>query len=149
MSSPATILVCDDEAAIRSIVASKLRSAGYTVCEGRTGLEGLGWVDHSVLPAGSLPKSPVPVIPDLVVTDLQMPMMSGLEMAARLRALAATSHVPVIMLTARGYIASAEELAKTNIKQLLPKPFGAAQLLEHVHTMLATPPDTLANRIAA
>ena len=53
MSSPATILVCDDEAAIRSIVAAKLRSAGYTVCEGRNGLEGYGWVNHSALPTGA------------------------------------------------------------------------------------------------
>lgn len=138
MPRQATILVCDDEAAIRSIVVAKLRSAGYTVCEGRNGLEGYGWVDHSALPTGVLPKSPVPLVPDLVVTDLQMPMMSGLEMAARLRAFAATAHVPVIMLTARGYIASEEELAKTNIRQLMPKPFGAAQLLERVQATLAT-----------
>lgn len=137
MPSPATILVCDDEAAIRSIVAAKLRSAGYTVCEGRNGLEGYGWVDHSALPTGALPKSPVPIVPDLIVTDLQMPMMSGLEMAIKMREFTPTAHVPVIMLTARGYIAANDELAKTNIKQLMPKPFGAAQLLERVQALLA------------
>jgi DNA-binding response OmpR family regulator len=41
------------------------------------------------------------------------------------------------MLTARGYIAADDELARTNIKQLMPKPFGAAQLLERVQAMLA------------
>lgn len=79
----------------------------------------------------------MPIVPDLIVTDLQMPMMSGLEMAIKMREFAPTAHVPVIMLTARGYIAANDELAKTNIKQLMPKPFGAAQLLERVQALLA------------
>ena len=149
MTQPATILVCDDEAAIRSIVATKLRAAGYTVCEGRNGLEGYCWVDHSALPVGSLPKSRMPIVPDLVVTDLQMPMMSGLEMAIKLREFAATAHVPIIMLTARGYIAAAEDLAKANIRHLMPKPFGAAQLLERVQNFLASSSGGHANRAAA
>lgn len=149
MTRAATILVCDDEAAIRSIVASKLRSAGYTVCEGRNGLEGFGWVNHAALPVGAMPKSPIAIVPDLVVTDLQMPMMSGLEMAINLRAFAPTANVPVIMLTARGYIASPEDIARTNIKQLMQKPFGAAQLLETVQTMLAQSDGGQQDRAAA
>ncbi|GEM_PF-201830 len=132
-----TILVCDDEAAIRSIVATKLRHAGFDVIEGRHGLEGYCWCDHSALPEGSLPKSVQPMVPALVVTDLQMPMMSGLEMAAKLKAFAPTAHVPVMMLTARGYILDREQLAQTNIKAFMAKPFGASQLLEQVQGLLA------------
>jgi two-component system, OmpR family, alkaline phosphatase synthesis response regulator PhoP len=136
MAQGRTILVCDDEVAIRSIVVAKLRSAGYTVCEGRNGLEGYSWVDHRALPPGTPHKSPVPIVPDLVVTDLQMPMMSGLEMATRLREYGPTAHVPVLMLTARGYIVSDAEREQTNIRQFMQKPFGAAQLLERVKALL-------------
>jgi two-component system chemotaxis response regulator CheY len=133
-----TILVCDDETAIRSIVATKLRGAGFDVIEGRNGLEGYCWCDHSALPEGTPPKSPVPIVPALIVTDLQMPLLSGIDMAMKLKAHGPTSRVPVLMLTARGYIVEREQLLQTNIKALVPKPFGANQLLEQVRALLAS-----------
>ena len=132
-----TILVCDDETAIRSIVATKLRGAGLDVIEARNGLEGYCWCDHSALPEGTPAKSPVPLVPALIVTDLQMPLLSGIEMAMKLKAFGPTSQVPVLMLTARGYIVEREQLHQTNIKAFVPKPFGANQLLEQVRAMLA------------
>jgi two-component system chemotaxis response regulator CheY len=132
-----TILVCDDETAIRSIVATKLRGAGFDVVEGRNGLEGYCWCDHAALPEGTPAKSPVPIVPALVVTDLQMPILSGIEMATKLKAYGPTSQVPVLMLTARGYIVEREQLLQTNIKAFVPKPFGANQLLEQVRALLA------------
>lgn len=126
------VLICDDEAPIRQIVAAKLRSSGYVVHEARNGLEGFSFIDPSVLPVGVQARTNRGLIPDLVLTDLQMPVLSGLELAQRLRATRATRDVPVIMLTARGYILTPEQLAQTNIKHLLPKPFGVRQLMELV-----------------
>lgn len=130
------ILVCDDEAPIRSIVASKLRDAGFVVHEARHGLEAYCLVDHSALASGAAPKTPEPVVPDAVVTDLQMPQMSGFELACKLKDLPATSGTPVLMLTARGYILAPQEMSKTNIRRLMPKPFSASALLEQVAAML-------------
>lgn len=120
---PATILLADDEAHITCVVAAKLRSAGYTVSTARDGEEAFALAQASP--------------PDLVITDLQMPRMSGLELARALKETAATSKIPVIMLTARGYIAEPAELAKTNIARMMSKPFSAREVVKSVTELLS------------
>lgn len=122
MSKPPLILVCDDEMHIRVMISTKLRSSGYEVMEARNGNEGLALAT----------KSP----PRMVITDFQMPMMSGIEMATLLRNEGATRDVPLIMLTARGYVLTPEQIAATNIREVLPKPFGVRQLLLRVKAIL-------------
>lgn len=117
-----TILICDDEAHIRRMVAARLRDEGYTVNEARDG-------EQAFQLASQLP-------PDMVVSDLQMPYMSGLELATALRAQESTTHVPVVMLTARGHVLSDDDLSKTNIVRLLAKPFSARELATHVREIL-------------
>ncbi|GJQ30581.1 MAG: hypothetical protein HBSAPP03_24650 [Phycisphaerae bacterium] len=127
-SKPKVILVCDDEAPIRQIIAHKLRAAGHVVHEARNGQEGFDAVAiHGVAP-------------DLILSDYQMPMMSGLEMCARLKTLPQTSAVPVLMLTARGYILDAHDVARTNIRAVIAKPFGVKMLLDRVEDLLGNPP---------
>lgn len=116
------MLIADDEPHIRAVVGAKFRGAGLVVIEARDGRESLE--------LATLRK------PDLVVTDLQMPNLSGLQFALQLRANAATANIPVIMLTARGHIVPAEELAKTNIKEMMAKPFSARTLLEKATALL-------------
>lgn len=118
-----TVVICDDEAHIRHIVAAKLRETGFTVVEARDGVQGL-----------ELAISSQPV---LVITDLQMPGGSGLDLAQALKTNPATCNTPVLMLTARGYILNAEELKKTNIVEVIAKPFGVRQLLERVKEVLS------------
>ncbi len=117
-----TILICDDEAHIRRMVAARLREEGYIVLEGRDG-------EQAFQIASQTP-------PDLIVSDLQMPYMSGIELATALRAQPSTTHVPVVMLTARGHVLTEDELKKTNIVQLLAKPFSARELATHVREIL-------------
>lgn len=119
--------MCDDEAPIRLVVSQKLAAAGYRVSLARTGREGY---DLVVGPAG--------LRPDLVLTDFQMPVMSGLELCKALRSLEATANTPVLMLTARGYTIDPADLAKTNIREVIAKPFGLKQLLERVQAVLAS-----------
>jgi two-component system phosphate regulon response regulator PhoB len=126
------ILVCEDDAPIRQIVVHKLRSAGFEVFEARNGQEGLDFIGQGLRP-------------DLILSDFQMPLVSGLEMCARLRE-GACAAVPVILLTARGYILSPDDLSRTNIRCVIPKPFGVKQLLERVRTLLAEQTD---KRLAA
>lgn len=121
-SAPRTIIVADDENHIRAIVAAKIRSAGHTVLEARDGEEALELASQTP--------------PDLIVTDLQMPFMSGLEMALHLKADPRFSSTPLLMLTARGHILDQEVLAQTNIVMTMAKPFGARELLRCVESIL-------------
>lgn len=116
------ILVCDDELHIRAMIVAKLRAAGFDALEARTGDEGLALATKTT--------------PSLIITDFQMPSMSGIEMATHLRLTPSTRDVPLIMLTARGYILTAEQLAATNIREVIPKPFGVRQLLLRVQVLL-------------
>jgi DNA-binding response OmpR family regulator len=122
-----TVLICDDEAHIRHIVAAKLRESGLTVLEARDGVQGLELaIAHR---------------PVLVITDLQMPGGSGFDLARALKVHEHTLHTPVLMLTARGYILDRDQLATTNIMEVIAKPFGVRQLMERVRHVLngATP----------
>lgn len=127
MTQARTILICDDEAHIRHIVAHKLQAAGLRVIEARNGAEALSLLDAQ----GTAWEGP-----SLVITDLQMPVMSGIELATALKKRPQTSGTPVLMLTARGYILSEEQVATTNIRQVIGKPFGVRQLVENVLAML-------------
>lgn len=118
-----TVVVADDEAHIRMIVAERFRSAGFRVMEARDGEEAL-----------ELVKTHHPV---LIVTDLQMPYMNGVEFCTQVAADEATSHIPAILLTARGHIVSPEDMARTVIKKTMAKPFSAKTLLETAQGVLA------------
>ena len=120
--SDCSILVCDDEPHIVHVVSTKLRNAGYDVITAADGEE-----------AFDLAKERRPA---LLITDYQMPCLSGLELCAKLRANDATKAMPVIMLTARGFSLSMEELEKTNIRQVLPKPFSPREVLKLVESTL-------------
>lgn len=117
-----TIVIADDEAPIRLVVGEKLRSAGFTVVEARDGEEALD---------AARANNPL-----CIVTDLQMPYMNGLELAVALKADVATSRTPLLLLTARGHVLTAEMLAQTNIVKVMSKPFGVRDLLAFVEETL-------------
>jgi len=105
------------------VLALKLRGAGYTVETAGDGEEGYELARQ--------------LVPDLIITDLQMPYLTGLEMCQKLRAAPETANVPALLLTARGYGLSPEDLATTNILEMLTKPFGPREVLETVDAVLA------------
>lgn len=122
MTTPFRVLVVDDEPHITHVVALKLRNAGYevtTACDGEEAFE-------------LATQQP----PDLVITDLQMPYVSGVELCEKLREHAATAAVPAIMLTARGYALAHDDLVRTNIRSVMSKPFSPRQVLEKAAELL-------------
>ncbi|HBS29074.1 MAG TPA: response regulator [Phycisphaerales bacterium] len=120
--TPRRILVVDDESHITGVLAHKLRNAGFEVDTAADGEEALAVArEHP---------------PSLVITDLQMPYLTGLELCERLKSGSATAGVPAIMLTARGHALSENDLARTNIRLVLSKPFSPRQVLEHVNGIL-------------
>ena len=116
------ILVADDEEYIVRVVSFKLESAGYEVVEAIDGAD--AW---SKVRAGDI---------DLVLTDHQMPLMTGLELAGRIAADPLTRHIPVIMLTARGFRLDAEEIVASRIVELIAKPFSPRGLLDRIRETL-------------
>ncbi len=119
-SPPATILLVDDDDAIRSGLAAALGRAGFHVVEARNGLEALKRIEaHS---------------PDVIALDILMPDLDGRELVRRLRQ--AKNWTPIIMLTqisATGEkIASLEEGAD----DFLNKPFDSYELIARVRALL-------------
>jgi two-component system, OmpR family, alkaline phosphatase synthesis response regulator PhoP len=117
------ILVADDETHILHVVSLKLRNAGFHVLTARDGQEALelAQTEH----------------PDLIITDYHMPQLSGLELCQRLKQDPATSGIPAIMLTARGYHLEPHDTQENGILRMLSKPFSPRQLLTTVNEMLA------------
>lgn len=110
------IVLVDDEPHITHMVARKLKQCGYTVHTAMDGQQGL----KLILDVG----------PDLVVTDLQMPYMSGIELSTRLWESSKTKEIPVIMLSARGFAIEDQLRDLGNVRTLLSKPFGTKALVE-------------------
>ena len=99
-------LVVDDEIHIVQVVAIKLRNNGFEVTTAENGAIAL-----------DLAKK---IKPDIVVTDYQMPVMTGLELIENLRQDAATADIPVVMLTARGFAIEDEKLRSKSVLFLDP-----------------------------
>lgn len=116
------ILVADDEAHILHVVSMKLRNAGYEVMTAVDGEEAMELC--------------VSDRPDLVITDYQMPLMTGLEVCRRLRENELTSSIPTIMLTARGFDIEPGEMHNAGIAAVLAKPFSPRELLDKVNSLL-------------
>lgn len=124
MAAP-SVLIIDDEEYMRCILAYKLQRAGVEVLGAANGEEGLAMARARR--------------PDLIITDYQMPVMNGLEMARELAADAGTATIPIIMITARSHHFSAGDLSSTGIRQLVEKPFSGRELIARITEVLGLP----------
>jgi DNA-binding response OmpR family regulator len=115
----ARVLVIDDDADIRRLVAELLRRAGLLVDQAEDGRAGLR----------ALHNTP----PDLVVLDVSMPDLDGWETLERIRDL---SEVPVLMLTARGAELERVRGLKAGADDYVVKPFGRQELVARVQALL-------------
>jgi two-component system phosphate regulon response regulator PhoB len=122
MGSERTVLVADDETHILHVVSLKLRNAGYRVLTARDGQEALELAQQEH--------------PHLLITDYHMPELSGIELCRRLKQDPATSDIPAIMLTARGYSLEPVDTEQSGILRMLSKPFSPRQLLATVEEVL-------------
>ena len=120
--SDKTVLVVDDEIHIVHVVAIKLRNNGYEVISADNGAEALELALKDK--------------PDIIVTDYQMPIMSGLELIGKLREHDETKDTPVIMLTARSFAISQEQQDELKISGCLSKPFSPKELLGNIEDIL-------------
>ncbi len=117
------ILLVEDEADYRLLVASDLEE-DYQVVEAANGKEGL--------------EKALETIPDLVVTDLMMPVMDGIELCRRLKGGMETAHIPVVMLTAKTTVESQVEGLQTGADDYVTKPFNMQLLRARISNLLET-----------
>ena len=116
------VLVVDDEIHIVHVVAIKLRNSGYDVITAENGSEGWDLVCQEK--------------PDIVITDYQMPVMTGLEMVEKMRENHETKNIPVIMLTARNFDINDQLQKKLSISECIGKPFSPKQILRVIEDIL-------------
>jgi len=124
------ILVADDEAYILHVVSMKLKNAGFDVI---TAVDG-----EEALELCTVEK------PDLLITDYQMPYLSGLELCKELRSREETRSIPAVMLTARGFDIEPGEMADAGIAAVFAKPFSPREVLAAVCRLLNGGPDAVA-----
>lgn len=117
-------LVVDDEIHIVQVVAIKLRNNGFDVTTAENGAIGLELAGE--------------IEPDVIITDFQMPVMTGLEMVENLRKQESTQDIPVIMLTARGFAIEEEQREALKISASLSKPFSPREVLKTIEETLET-----------
>ncbi len=116
------VLIADDEAHIIHVVAIKLRNNGYEVICASNGAEAYD------LACGEKP--------DIVVTDYQMPFMTGIDLIEKLRKNEQTKRLPVVLLTARSFAISDEQKESLAVEECLSKPFSPRELLKTIEDIL-------------
>lgn len=119
------VLVVDDEPAVRRFVADALRGAGYEVLLAGSGREALRIVYGESLSPG------------LLITDIEMPGMTGVELAARVRA--DRPAIRVVLMTGREASAARAREREGLVEGVLLKPFGLAELLDAVFGAIGEP----------
>ena len=118
----ATVLIVDDNADMRAYLRTLLLDR-YYVIEAADGQSGL--------------KLAVESVPDIVVSDVMMPVMDGLTFCTRLKQHEATSHIPVLLLTARSSEQQYIEGLQTGADMYMTKPFSAELLIANIASLLA------------
>jgi CheY-like chemotaxis protein len=121
-----TILVVDDDPNMRFLLRLILESRGYEVTEAQHGVAALIRIKNA--------------LPDLVVTDIKMPVMDGGELIQHLRSDPQTAELPILAVTASRY---AQGVA-ADADVVLDKPFRQSALISAVQSLLATPRLTFA-----
>ena len=119
--SKSTILIVDDNADIRTLLRRILQDR-YQVNEAEDGQQGLELANE--------------IVPDLIVSDVMMPVMNGLEFCQRVKDNIATSHIPVILLTARALSKHQVEGYESGADAYITKPFFAEVLLARIDNLL-------------
>ncbi len=116
------IVVIEDESDIQEVLSYNLKGAGYEVTVASDGLEGLNTVRA--------------ILPELVLLDLLLPGLDGLEVCRRLKIQATTRDIPIIMLTAKGEESDIVLGLGLGADDYITKPFSPREVLARVEAVL-------------
>ncbi len=123
---PLKVLTVDDSRTIRIIVKKAFKPFDAVIIEAENGVEGLAKVEKDK--------------PDLIVLDITMPVMTGIEMLARLKNDPATKNIPVIMLTAESGKDNVMQIIQMGVSNYIVKPFKGEQLIERAKSIITLEP---------
>lgn len=124
MSAEGKILICEDEEQLCDIYSDFFTSRGFEVICALDGEEGLELFEREK--------------PDIILLDMRMPRLDGYGMLKRLRKL--DTRIPVIIITAYGYICQVIQMMNLGISGYVTKPVDYDKLYDKVREILATPP---------
>lgn len=119
----AKILIVDDSVSIRQSVRFILEESGYTVFEAGDGVEGLKKISEQKM--------------DLVITDINMPNMDGLEMVRKIRGTDGIKFVPILVLTTESQGTVIDDGKKAGATGWIVKPFNDEKLIDTIKKVLA------------
>lgn len=117
-----TILIVDDSDSLREVVGIALKNAGYEVIEGADGQEGLKQLDGKKV--------------HLIISDVNMPNMNGIEMVKKIKEMPDYKFTPIIMLTTESGDDMKEEGRSAGVKAWMVKPFKPEQMLDAVSKLI-------------
>lgn len=124
------VLAVDDSKTIRKIVSKAFSTYDCEVIEAENGIEGLSIASREK--------------PDLIVLDITMPVMNGVEMLGKLKGQPELKDIPVIMLTAESGKDNVMQIVKMGVRDYMVKPFKGEQLIERVMKILPLQPKAAA-----
>jgi DNA-binding response OmpR family regulator len=124
------VLAVDDSKTIRKIVSKAFSTYDCEVLEAENGIEGLSTASREK--------------PDLIVLDITMPVMNGVEMLGKLKGQPDLKDIPVIMLTAESGKENVMQIVKMGVRDYMVKPFKGEQLIERVMKILTLQPKAAA-----
>ncbi len=117
------MLVVDDDPVILKLLQVNFEMEGFAVSTAADGVEGL--------------RSARETLPDVVISDVMMPHMNGIELVAALGADEGTGAIPVILLSARAQESDVADGLDAGADAYVTKPFDPLQLVDQVHLLLA------------
>ncbi len=117
-----TILIVDDSASMREVVGIALKSAGYTVIEGRDGQDALGKLTGLKV--------------HLIISDVNMPVMDGISFVKAVKQLPSYKYTPIIMLTTESEEGKKRQGQEAGAKAWVVKPFRPEHLLVAVQKLV-------------
>lgn len=115
-------LIVDDSLSARRSLAEFVKDLGYDVRMARDGIEAIEMVEKTK--------------PDILLVDLEMPRMNGLELATHIRSKADTKDIPIIMITSRSTDKHRDMADSAGVNAYLTKPFSEDELLENIQNLL-------------
>jgi CheY-like chemotaxis protein len=121
-TQPATILVADDEPAVRNLLEMVLGSDGHTVVTVNDGKEALAYLKDNT--------------PDLLVLDVNMPFLSGIEVCSRVKRIRRFQHTPVVILTAMQDQRTRDEALSVKVDLFVNKPLTGKNFRKTVQDLL-------------
>ena len=113
-----TILVVDDDPVIQKLLSVNFEMEGYRVVTANDGIEGLERVASDK--------------PDLILLDVMMPRMDGIEVSKRLKSDPATKEIPVVLLSAKAQSSDIQSGIEAGADDYVTKPFDPLELLDKV-----------------